>query len=56
MTMQVERSAAPVDSAAAQPMEEVGRQLPATMQEGVGGPAGGGQRGGVRRGGPRGGA
>jgi hypothetical protein len=32
MTMQVERSAAPVDSAAAQPMEEVGRQLPATMQ------------------------
>uniref|UniRef100_A0A0D9ZG22 Uncharacterized protein n=1 Tax=Oryza glumipatula TaxID=40148 RepID=A0A0D9ZG22_9ORYZ len=32
VTMQVERSAAPVDSAAAQPMEEVGRQLPATMQ------------------------
>jgi hypothetical protein len=32
MTMQVERSAAPVDSAAAQPLEEVGRQLPATMQ------------------------
>uniref|UniRef100_A0A0D3FRK8 Uncharacterized protein n=1 Tax=Oryza barthii TaxID=65489 RepID=A0A0D3FRK8_9ORYZ len=31
--MQVERSAAPVDSAAAQPMEEeVGRRLPTTSQ------------------------